>query len=166
MFLVDDDRTVLRAFSRMLEAKGYQVRAFIGRVSSSLTRSVRPRVRNFRCSSRDLEGLECKQRCGDGVERPIIFITGHGEIADSVAAMKAGAIDFLNEPVKIAGAIGGHALASRERDKGCGELRSELAFVNDLVEKSTPREKAVLSHVIAGREETDRRASRDCRKDG
>ncbi len=63
--------------------------------------------------------------------------------------MKAGAIDFLTKPVKSRELLAAIALAS-EKETKVRELRSELAFVNDLVEKLTPREKEVLSDVIAG----------------
>ena len=151
VFLVDDDRTVLKALSRMLEAKGYQVRAFSSarQFLSEHDPSV-PGCAIFDVSMPDLDGLELQAALAtSGVERPIIFITGQGEIPDSVAAMKAGAIDFLTKPVKSRELLAAIALAS-EKETKVRELRSELAFVNDLVEKLTPREKEVLSDVIAG----------------
>lgn len=151
VFLVDDDRTVLKALSRMLEAKGYQVRAFSSarQFLSEHDPSV-PGCAIFDVSMPDLDGLELQAAlAASGVERPIIFITGHGEIPDTVAAMKAGAIDFLTKPVKSRELLAAIALAS-EKETKVRELRSELAFVNDLVEKLTPREKEVLSGVVAG----------------
>ena len=151
VFLVDDDRTVLKALSRMLEAKGYQVRAFSS--ARQFLSEHDPSVLGcaiFDVSMPDLDGLELQAALAtSGVERPIIFITGQGEIPDSVAAMKAGAIDFLTKPVKSRELLAAIALAS-EKETKVRELRSELAFVNDLVEKLTPREKEVLSDVIAG----------------
>ena len=98
----------------------------------------------------DLDGLELQAAlAASGVERPIIFITGKGEIPDSVAAMKAGAIDFLTKPVKSRELLAAIALAS-EKETKVRERRSELASINDLIEKLTPREKEVLSHVVAG----------------
>jgi len=151
VFLVDDDRAVLKALSRILEAKGYQVRAFSSahQFLSEHDASV-PGCAIFDVSMPDLDGLELQSAlAASGVDRPIIFITGNGEIPDSVAAMKAGAIDFLTKPVKSRELLAAIALAS-EKETKLRERRSELASINDLIEKLTLREKEVLSHVVAG----------------
>ncbi|MGB7616037.1 MAG: response regulator [Pseudolabrys sp.] len=151
MFLVDDDRAVLKALTRILEAKGYQVRAFSSarQFLSEHDPSV-PGCAIFDVSMPDLNGLELQAAlAASGFERPIIFITGEGDIPDSVAAMKAGAIDFLTKPVKSPKLLAAIALAS-EKETKAREHRSELAFIHERVEKLTPREKEVLSHVVAG----------------
>jgi FixJ family two-component response regulator len=151
VFLVDDDRAVLKALSRILEAKGYQVRAFSSarQFLSEHDASV-PGCAIFDVSMPGLDGLELQAAlAASGVERPIIFITGKGEIPDSVAAMKAGAIDFLTKPVKSRELLASIALAS-EKETKLRERQSELAFINDRIGKLTPREKEVLIHVVAG----------------
>jgi len=151
VYLVDDDRAVLRALTRILEAKGYQMRPFSSarQFLSEHDASV-PGCAIFDVSMPDLDGLELQAALAtSGVERPIIFITGKGEIPDSVAAMKAGAIDFLTKPVRARELLAAIALASEKEAKG-REHQSELASINNLIEKLTPREKEVLTHVVAG----------------
>jgi FixJ family two-component response regulator len=151
VFLVDDDRAVLNALTRILEAKGYQVRAFSSarQFLAEHDPSV-PGCAIFDVSMPDLDGLELQAALGaSGVERPIIFITGKPEIPDSVTAIKAGAIDFLTKPVKSRALLAAITLASEKETKG-REHRNELALVHDRVEKLTPREKEVLTHVVAG----------------
>ncbi|HUL86675.1 MAG TPA: response regulator [Pseudolabrys sp.] len=151
VFLVDDDRDVLKALTRMLEAKGYQVRAFSSarKFLSEHDASVRG-CAIFDVSMPDLDGLELQAALGaSGAARPIIFITGKGKIPDSVAAMKAGAIDFLTKPVRSRELLAAITLAS-EKETKVREHRSELESINDLIEKLTPREKEVLTHVVAG----------------
>jgi FixJ family two-component response regulator len=98
-----------------------------------------------------LDGIELQaaMRAG-GVERPVIFITGVGDIPTSVQAMKAGAVDFLIKPVKSRELLAAVALAL-EKEARTLEHRNELASINDRLSKLTPREREVLTHVIAGR---------------
>jgi FixJ family two-component response regulator len=151
VFLVDDDRAVLKALTRILETKGYQVLAFSSarQFLSEHDASV-PGCAIFDVSMPDLDGLELQAAlAASGVERPIIFITGVGDIPVSVRAMKAGAIDFLTKPVKSRELVAAIALAS-EKEAKAKERKSELALASDRIAKLTPREKEVLSHVIAG----------------
>lgn len=80
----------------------------------------------------------------------MIFITGVGDIPATVRAMKAGAIDFLTKPVRSQELLAAVGLALEQEARTLG-LRNELAAVNDRLAKLTPREREVLTHVIAGR---------------
>jgi FixJ family two-component response regulator len=98
-----------------------------------------------------LDGIELQTALkAGGVERPVIFITGVGDIPVTVQAMKAGAVDFLTKPVKSRQLLAAVALAA-EKEAQAIELRSELASINDRISKLTPREREVLTHVVAGR---------------
>ena len=86
----------------------------------------------------------------DGCHRPVIFVTGKGDIPTSVRAMKAGAIDFLTKPVKaeaLFDAISRAELRDAEFRKGYSELES----INTKMMTLTPREREVLMHVVRGR---------------
>ena len=152
VFLVDDDPGVLKALSRMLDTKGYEVRAFSS--STEFLAQHDPSIPGcaiFDVSMPGLDGIELQAALkAGGVERPVIFITGVGDIPVSVQAMKAGAMDFLTKPVKSRQLLAAVALAA-EKEAQALELRSELASVNDRISKLTPREREVLTHVIAGR---------------
>ena len=107
------------------------------------------RYSTYRCP--DLDGIELQAALkAGGVERPVIFITGVGDIPVTVQAMKAGAVDFLTKPVKSRQLLAAVALAA-EKEARALELRSELAAINERISRLTPREREVLTHVIAGR---------------
>lgn len=152
VYLVDDDTGVLKALTRVLNGKGYEVLAF-----SSPTEFLAqhdpsiPGCAIFDVSMPGLDGLELQAALkAGGVERPVIFITGVGDIPATVRAMKAGAIDFLTKPVRSQELLAAVGLALEQEARTLG-LRNELAAVNDRLAKLTPREREVLTHVIAGR---------------
>lgn len=152
IFLVDDDPGVLKALTRVLGAHGYEVRAFSSPAEflAQHDRSIRG-CAIFDVSMPGLDGIELQAALkADGIERPVIFITGLGNIPVTVQAMKAGAVDFLTKPVKSRSLLAAVALAA-EKEAQAFELRSELASVHDRISTLTPREREVLTHVIAGR---------------
>jgi FixJ family two-component response regulator len=89
-----------------------------------------------------------KKIAGDG-DRPIIFLSGEGTIPVSVRAMRAGAVDFLIKPVKgrdLLDAVGRAAARDAAQRQARNDRRSIQARVNSL----SPREREVLTYVIAG----------------
>src|SRR5262245_50013378 len=101
VFLVDDDAGVLKGLSRLLHARGYDVRSFTSPEEFLAQHDAGvPGCAVFDVSMPGLDGLELQAAVtADGVQRPIIFLTGKGDVPTSVRAMKAGAIDFLTKPV-------------------------------------------------------------------
>jgi FixJ family two-component response regulator len=84
-----------------------------------------------------------------GIQIPIIFITGHGDIPMSVQAMKAGAVGFLTKPFRqqdlldaVQQAIG--------RDRAARDLETKLASLRACYELLTPREREVTACVVLG----------------
>jgi FixJ family two-component response regulator len=152
VFLVDDDADVLKALARLLRASGYDSREFatpqdfLREHDASL-----PGCAVFDVVMPDLDGLELQQALtASGVERPVIFLTGRGDIPTSVRAMKAGAVDFLTKPVNADAFLAAidHAREQESRER---EARAEvISFISRLA-TLTPREREVLGHVIAGR---------------
>jgi FixJ family two-component response regulator len=152
VFLVDDDADVLKALARLLRASGYDSREFatpqdfLREHDASL-----PGCAVFDVVMPDLDGLELQQALtASGVERPVIFLTGRGDIPTSVRAMKAGAVDFLTKPVNADTFLAAidHAREQESRER---EARAEvISFISRLA-TLTPREREVLGHVIAGR---------------
>jgi FixJ family two-component response regulator len=152
VYLVDDDAGVLKSMSRLLQAEGFEVRAFqtaqafLHGHDAGVTGCV---VLDMRLP--DLGGLALQHTLLDsGCERPIVFMTGFGEVADSVQAMKAGAVDFLTKPCDdedllraVRGAV--------ERDEQARRVRSELERIQGRLDSLTPREHEVLLQVVDGR---------------
>src|ERR1035438_8752929 len=101
VFILDDDPEMVKALTRLLRAKQFEVRGFTS-VRAFLEAS---QLHETTCLVLDvampeLDGLELQQRLThQGVLIPIIFLTGHGDIPMSVRAIKAGATDFLTKPV-------------------------------------------------------------------
>lgn len=152
VYLVDDDRRVLKALSLLLSARGYDARPFSSsRDFLAQHDATVPGCAIFDLSMPDLDGLQLQQAlAADAVKRPIIFLTGTGDIPISVRAMKAGAIDFLTKPVRKNELFA--AISRAEQVDIQFRLAStELAAVKSRIESLTPRELEVLSHVVAGR---------------
>jgi FixJ family two-component response regulator len=84
-----------------------------------------------------------------GVHIPIIFITGHGDVATSVRAMKAGAVEFLTKPFRQQELLEAiyHAI---ERNRAYRELHTDQQSIRDRYTALTPREKEVMALVVAG----------------
>ena len=153
VYLVDDDPGVLKSLSRLLRAKGYDVKpysspqAFLEEHDEAL-----PGCAILDVSMPDLDGLEIQDvlTTASGAHRPVVFVTGKGDIPTSVRAMKAGAVDFLTKPVKEQDLI--EALSRAEaRDAKSRRIQSELETMQAKLKRLTPREHEVLTHVVAGR---------------
>jgi FixJ family two-component response regulator len=152
IFIVDDDASVLKALSRLLRARGYDVRAhaspfeFLANHDPTI-----PGCALLDVSMPGLDGLGLQEALASAdTQRPIIFLTGKGSIPMSVRAMRAGAIDFLTKPVSDKALLDAIARAE-EQDKRSRQVHAELMSIHAKVAALTPREREVFSHVVAGR---------------
>ena len=153
VYLVDDDPGVLKALSRLLRARGYEVKPYCSPQLFLEEHDVAvPGCAILDVSMPGLDGLQLQRvlTAAGGSHRPVLFVTGKGDIPTSVRAMKAGAIDFLTKPVNDKDLF--EAVASAEaRDAESRRLHSELESMQAKVRTLTPREREVLTHVVAGR---------------
>ena len=149
VFIIDDDDDIRASLTRSLTKRGYNVESF-----SSATEFLSSHNENkLGCILLDygmpeLNGLELQQCL---IEReisiPIIFMTGHGGIPESVQAMKAGAIDFLEKPFKqkiLLEAINTafeNTRISMQHDDDSKMLRSKL-------ENLTTREREIAQFIV------------------
>src|SRR5262245_50317709 len=101
VFVVDDDPAIRKALSRLLQAAGFEARTFSSPQSFLEQHDpTAPGCVVLDVAMPELNGLELQRAlAARGSERPIIFLTGQGDIPMSVKAMKAGALDFLTKPV-------------------------------------------------------------------
>ena len=152
VFVVDDDESVRTALKRLLKSAGHKVITFSCAeeffdhdhrfdVSGCLVLDIR---------MPGLSGLELKdQMAAAGINIPIIFITGHGNVPASVRAMKAGAVDFLEKPfddLVLLDAIH-RAIAKDTRAK---QAQAKIREINQRVASMTPREQEVFTLVVTG----------------
>jgi FixJ family two-component response regulator len=152
VFIVDDAREVRTGLSRLLAAAGYQVRAFDSAASFLREHDAEaPGCLLLDVCMPGLTGLELQHSlAGSPFSRPIIFLTGKGDIQTSVHAMKEGAVDFLTKPVDDSRLFAAVEQGLR-RD---AEQRLERAIRNTIQQRLlllTPRERQVMAHVIRGR---------------
>jgi FixJ family two-component response regulator len=151
VFVVDDDAPMRESLKNLIRSVGLRVELFAS--AQEFLRSKRPDLPS--CLVLDvrlpgLSGLDLQKRTGDaGIEIPIVFITGHGDIPMSVRAMKAGAVEFLTKPFRdqdlldaIQQALDRDRMARNQR-AALEELRSRFALL-------TSREREVMKHVVTG----------------
>jgi FixJ family two-component response regulator len=152
VFVVDDDAAMLRALTRLIAASGLEARPF----SSPATFLDKHDARVPGCAVIDiampgLNGLELQERMIErGSHRPIIFLTGYGDVPTSVRAMKAGAVDFLMKPVDEEVLLSAIAVAIEE-DAATRREQAELEALRQHYAGLTLRECQVFAHVVAGR---------------
>jgi len=151
VFVVDDDPLVRDSVADLLGSAGFAVQTFGS--ATEFIQSKRPDISAcliLDIELPDLSGLDLQTELAkSGVEVPIIFLTGHGDIPMSVRAMKAGAIEFLTKPFRrqeLFGAVQ-QALA---RDGELRKQRSETFNLREHLATLTPRERQVLALVVAG----------------
>jgi FixJ family two-component response regulator len=152
VFLVDDDPGVLKAMSRVLRGRGYEVRAYASpREFLAHHDATLPGCAVLDVAMPGLDGLALQQALTGGeAHRPVIFITGRGDVPTSVRAMKAGAVDFLTKPVSDEVLVEAIARA-KSKDAEARKLNAELLAIRAKLATLTPREREVLTHVVAGR---------------
>jgi FixJ family two-component response regulator len=150
--LVDDDERVLVALKRLLTSEGYSVACYLS--GEEFLRCHDPKVPG--CAIIDLglpgiDGFGIQDRLSSGLaDRPVIFLTGRGDIPASVKAMKAGAVDFLAKPPDASGLLAAVAQAL-QRDSEARHERERRKIVEQRLSSLTPREREVLTWVVAGR---------------
>jgi FixJ family two-component response regulator len=97
-----------------------------------------------------LSGLNLQRELAmRGMDIPIIFITGHGDIPMSVQAMKAGAVEFLTKPFRDQDLLDAIAQAL-ERDRAARRQRAEVAALRQRYDTLTAREREVMRLTVAG----------------
>jgi FixJ family two-component response regulator len=149
--IVDDDASVQRGLQRLIRSAGWKVEIF----ASAQEFLARSRTELPNCVLLDLQlpglsGLDLQKRMAEvGLEIPIVFLTGHGNIPVSVQAMKAGAVQFLTKPVDEQELLQAIEEAV-ERDRRTRQQQVEMSELRDRYESLTGREQEVMQKVISG----------------
>jgi FixJ family two-component response regulator len=149
--IIDDDPSVRRGLQRLIRSAGWKAETF----ASAQEFLARPLTDAPSCLVLDLQlpglsGLELQQRMAElGLDVPVVFLTGHGNIPSSVQAMKAGAIEFLTKPVDEQNLLKAIQEAI-ERDRRTRKEQAEMRELRRRYESLTGREQEVMQHVISG----------------
>ena len=149
--IVDDDPSVRKGLERLIRSLGWQAETF----ASAQQFLDRPRTAAPSCVVLDLQlpglsGLDLQKRMSEaGLETPIVFLTGHGNIPTSVQAMKAGAVEFLTKPVDEQDLLRAIQEAI-ERDRRMREEHADKRELKRRYESLTAREQEVMAQVISG----------------
>ena len=149
--IVDDDRSVRRGLQRLILSAGWKVESF----ASAQDFLVFPRTAAPTCLVLDLQlpglsGLDLQKRLAEtGLEIPIVFLTGHGNIPASVQAMKAGAVEFLTKPIDEQNLFRAIREAI-ERDRRTRQQHADMRDLRNRYESLTAREREVMQQVVSG----------------
>jgi two-component system response regulator FixJ len=151
VYIVDDDEGVRDSLQVFLEAAGYKVRGFAS-PQDFLTVA---EIIDFGCVLVDLQmpgmdGLELKHQLNArNIKLPVVVVTGHGDIATAVEAMRAGAKDFIEKPFTDEAILAGIKMGLADRPQPSVEDPARLAIMERLKILS-PREREVLDGMVAG----------------
>jgi len=151
VFVIDDDASVRASIRGLLKSVGLRSQSF--GTAEEFLRSKRPDGPSclvLDVSLPGINGLDFQHELADvGIQIPIIFVTGHGDIPMSVKAMKSGAVEFLTKPFLDEDLLAAIRQAI-DRDKVTRREQSGLAELRKCYEALTAREREVMSLVVSG----------------
>ena len=151
VFVIDDDAAVRASIQGLLKSVGLRSESF-GTAQAFLA-SKRPDgpsclVLDVRLPG--ISGLDFQHELADaGIQIPIIFITGHGDIPMTVKAMKSGAVEFLTKPFRDQDLLDA-IYEALDRDRAARQQQSKLAELRKRYEELTAREREVMGLVVSG----------------
>jgi FixJ family two-component response regulator len=151
VYVIDDDRLMLGALNTLFRSIELGVKTFSSATEFlQHTLPAMPSCLVLDIRMPRLSGLDLQAELGRlGINMPVIFITGHGDVPMSVRAMKAGAVDFLTKPFRdqeIVDAVMAALQQDRKRrseEKSNSELRARFASL-------TRRERQIMGFVTGG----------------
>jgi two-component system, LuxR family, response regulator FixJ len=150
--IVDDDEAVRDSLALLLNFRGYRTRAYDS--AEACLEAWRPDWRG--CLLLDLrmggmDGLALQQALlTRDSSLPIVFLTGHGDLAHARTALKSGAVDFLEKPYEEADLLAAVSEAM-ERDTREAAAQTHVAEIAARIERLSERERQVMSLVVAGK---------------
>jgi FixJ family two-component response regulator len=151
VYVIDDDTSMRESLKSLFSSVGLRVETF-GAAPEFLGKELPDAAVCLVVDVRlpGLSGLDFQSELAKvNIDVPIIFITGHGDIAMTVKAMKAGAVEFLPKPFRDQDLLDAVKLAL-EKDEAKRQSGKTSASVRSLFESLTPREQEVIGLVTAG----------------
>jgi len=151
IFVVDDDNGIRAAFRSVLEEAGHRVEDYPG--GEAFLAAYRPGQEGcllVDAAMPGMDGLEVLQRLAEaGHSLPAIVITGHGDVGMAVAAMKAGALDFIEKPVSVPDLLA-EVVRALGQSHDTGTRSAWQAAAAGSIAGLTVRQRDVMAMVLAG----------------
>jgi len=151
VFVVDDDASVCASIQGLLKSVNLRSESF--GTAEEFLRSKPPEGPS--CLVLDvnlpgINGLDFQRQLADaGIQIPIIFVTGHGDIPMTVKAMKSGAVEFLTKPFEDQDLLNAIHQAL-DRDRVWRRQQSNFAALRKCYEALSEREREVMGLVVSG----------------
>lgn len=149
--VIDDDYAMRRSWAFLIEGEGWEVVTYSNALAFLAANDFsRPGCLLLDVRMPRMSGLELQNALKDkGVDLPIIFISGHGDIDMAVLGLKSGAVDFLQKPVddrKLLDAISNAVL----KNLNARRADAEISSFKTKLESLTQREREVIRMVAQG----------------
>lgn len=151
VFVIDDDAAVRASIQGLLKSVGLRSEAFgTAREFLDAKRPDAPSCLVLDVRLPGVGGLDFQRELAEaGIQIPIIFITGHGDIPMTVKAMKSGAVEFLTKPFRDQDLLDAIQQAL-DRDRATRQQQSGLAGLRERYNLLTAREREVMDLVVSG----------------
>jgi len=150
--VIDDDAAMRDSLAFLLDVNGFEPRvhesanAFLNGLPTHVLKCV---ISDIRMPG--MNGIELVRKLkSEGAGCPVILITGHGDVALAVEAMKAGAVDFIEKPFDDAALLGAIRVALQSPPATQVDSTARKEAEARLAELS-PRERDVLQGLVAGK---------------
>ena len=151
-YLVDDDIAIRDSIGLWLGMRGIRCAGYDS--AESFLADVQTDWRGCVLIDLQLEGidgLQLQARLAErGITMPVVFVTGHGDVAAARDALKAGALDFIEKPVDNERLVE-LVEAAMARDAEAEQRREQSALLAGRLQRLTQREREVMEQVVAGR---------------
>lgn len=150
VFVVDDELSVRESLELLMGTEGWRVETFASAADFvSRSRATVPCCLVLDIRLPGLDGLEVQRQLAARADVPIVFLTGYGDVATTVHAMKAGACDFLTKPVQN-DALVAAIREALERSRAALLYEAELQPLRTRYASLTHRERDVMRLVVSG----------------
>ena len=149
--VIDDNASVRAALKDMLESVGLVVKLYASGsafLEDRLPDATSCLVLDVRLP--ETSGIKIQEKLARaGVYVPVVFVSGHADVAMAVGAMKAGAIDFLTKPFRSQDLLDA-VFAALERDSARRKMQQLHSIIREHLESLSAREREVIARVTAG----------------
>jgi len=150
-YVVDDDESIRTLWRWLMESNGIAVQTFATAAAFIEAYRHEPGCLVLDLRLPGMSGLELQEYLNqNGIEIPIVFVTGHGDIPTAVRALKGGAVDYIQKPFGYRSVVSVIRKAF-ERDAEIRALRTRRSVVAERLATLTEREREVMERVVQGK---------------